>query len=216
MNPLPTVSQINNRILTVRGQKVILDTDLARLYGVPVKRLNEQLSRNLQKFPADFAFQLTVAEWAALRSQLAAVSLQPSGNQEELSNWSQIATSSRLRRGATYRPWAFTEHGALQAANVLNSRQAVRMSLFIIFRYWRLLPNPSAVKSVSTPSARKRVTKAKPSPVANERLYSIRISTPNTSQFVVCSGPPRRNPPARCGDRALPVRSLRLCVKESA
>ena len=93
MNPLPTVSQINNRILTVRGRKVILDTDLARLYGVPVKRLNEQLSRNLQKFPADFAFQLTVAERAALRSQLEAVSLQPSGNQEELSNWSQIATS---------------------------------------------------------------------------------------------------------------------------
>jgi len=60
---------------------VILDTDLARLYGVPVKRLNEQLSRNLQKFPADFAFRLIASEWAALRSQLEAVSAQPLGNQ---------------------------------------------------------------------------------------------------------------------------------------
>jgi hypothetical protein len=126
------VPDVDAIIVTVRGQKVILDSDLARLYGVPVKRLNEQLSRNLRKFPADFAFQLSAAEWAALRSQIVTAPTQASANHGVPSNWSQFATSSRLRRGAAYRPWAFTEHGAMMAANILNSDRAVEMSVYVI------------------------------------------------------------------------------------
>ena len=97
---------VQKRILTVRGLKILLDADLANLYGVSTKRLNEQFSRNRKRFPVDFAFQLTAQEFARIRSQVV--------DDEGLAlNWSQIATSSGRRRGATYRPWAFTEHGAL-------------------------------------------------------------------------------------------------------
>jgi hypothetical protein len=100
-------------IRTVRGHKVILDADLAQFYGVEVKRLNEQFRRNASKFPADFAFQLTSSEWDSLRSQNATL---------------------KIKRGEhrKYRPIAFTEHGALQAANVLNSKNAAAMSVFVI------------------------------------------------------------------------------------
>ena len=93
-------------IKTVRGQKVILDTDLAKIYGVATKRLNEQVKRNADRFPADFAFQLAPKEVAILRSQFA---------------------TSRLHGGRRYRPYVFTEHGAIMAATVLNSPRAVQM-----------------------------------------------------------------------------------------
>jgi hypothetical protein len=110
-------------ILTIRGHKVILDRDLAMLYGVEVKRLNEQVKRNRDRFPDDFAFQLTLQEVTDLKSQLAAASAQRSR--------SQIAT---LKRGHNikYHPYAFTEHGAIMAATVLNSSKAVEMSLFVV------------------------------------------------------------------------------------
>src|SRR5947199_10351420 len=92
----------------------MLDSDLARIYGVATKRLNEQFRRNRKRFPDDFAFQLTAKEVNSLRSQIATAS------QESPILRSQIATSSS-HGGRRYRPWAFTEHGALQAANVLNS-----------------------------------------------------------------------------------------------
>jgi hypothetical protein len=100
------------RILTIRDQKVVLDSDLARVYSVTTKRLNEQLRRNRKRFPEDFAFQLTAKEYESLRSQ--------------------IATSSRKHRGKAYRPWAFTEHGALQVANILRSDRAIAMSVYVI------------------------------------------------------------------------------------
>ncbi len=102
------------RILTIRAQKVILDSDLAAIYGVTAKRINEQVKRNAKRFPPDFLFQLTRQEAEnALRSR------------------SQIAT---LKRGQNikYLPFAFTENGAVMAANVLNSPQAVRMSVFVV------------------------------------------------------------------------------------
>jgi phage regulator Rha-like protein len=102
---------IEQRIYTIRGVRVILDSDLAALYGVPTKRLNEQYRRNRKRFPEDFAFQLTVKETNSLRSQ--------------------IATSSS-HGGRRYRPYAFTEHGALMAANILNSPRAVQMSIFVV------------------------------------------------------------------------------------
>jgi hypothetical protein len=114
------------RILTIRKQKVVLDADLARVYGVTTRRLNEQFRRNRKRFPADFAFQLSVEEYESLRSQSATAS----GRSQAM--WSQFATTSRKRRRKTHRPWAFTEHGALQVANILRSDRAIVMSVYVI------------------------------------------------------------------------------------
>ena len=118
---------IDNVIREIRGVRVILDSDLAALYGVTTKRLNEQFRRNRSRFPEDFAFQLTTEEAVRLRSQIATAS------QNVALLRSQSATLKRGRgQHRKYRPWAFTEHGALQAANVLNSTRAVKMSVFVI------------------------------------------------------------------------------------
>ena len=114
---------VRQRILTVRKQKVILDTDLASLYGVEVKRLNEQVKRNRDRFPLDFMFQLTADEFVGLQSQDIAV--------VGKNMWSQIATTSSKRRKSNP-PYAFTEHGAIMAATVLNSPRAVEMSVFVV------------------------------------------------------------------------------------
>lgn len=97
----------------------MLDVDLARLYGVPTKRLNEQIRRNTERFPVDFAFRLTADEWESLRSQFATFK----------------AGRGQHRK---YLPLAFTEHGALMAANVLSSRRAIEASLFVVRAFVRL------------------------------------------------------------------------------
>ena len=117
-NGMDVEKKIIHFIMVVRGEKVILDSDLAKLYGVETKRLNEQVRRNIAKFPADFMFQLTADEYKNLKSQ--------------------IATSSSGWGGRRKPPLVFTEHGALQAANVLNSDQANKMSVFIIRAFIRL------------------------------------------------------------------------------
>ena len=99
-------------IRTIRGQKVILDTDLARIFGVPTFRFNEAIKRNRERFPDDFLFQLTREEQESLTSQ--------------------IAMSKVGRGGRRTLPYAFTENGAIMAANVLNSPEAVRMSVFVV------------------------------------------------------------------------------------
>lgn len=129
MRPKKTVETL---ILTVRGHKVILDADLAELYGVATKRFNEAFKRNRQRFPDDFAFQLTAKEFETLRTPNSSQIAISSGDERAQPNWPQFATSSRKHRGAAYRPWAFTEHGALQAANILRSQRAVEMSLYVI------------------------------------------------------------------------------------
>ncbi len=108
--PLEVIAQ---RILLLRGQKVLLDTDLAMLYDVPTKRFNEQVRRNLERFPADFMFQLTGEEWAALRSQFAT-----------------LKTGRGQHR--KYLPYAFTEHGAIMAATILNSPRATEVSVYVV------------------------------------------------------------------------------------
>jgi hypothetical protein len=113
----PTLA-VESRVLILRHQRVILDVDLAQLYAVPVKRLNEQVRRNQERFPADFMFQLNSKEHEALRSQ--------------------IATSKKGRGGRRYTPFAFTEHGAIMAATVLNSERAVAMSVFVVRAFVRL------------------------------------------------------------------------------
>lgn len=125
-------------IVRVRGQRVILDTDLARLYGVNTKVLNQAVKRNAERFPEDFAFQLTAVEAENLRSQIVTSRLQDTDFIDKKDNWSQFVTSSRRHRASVYRLWAFTEHGALMAANILRSAHAVQMSVFVIRAFVRL------------------------------------------------------------------------------
>ena len=136
-----SITDFEDLIHEVREQKVILDTDLARIYGVTTKRLNEQVKRNQERFPADFAFQLTAEEVESLRSQFATSSRD---------NWSQTATAfpksavirsqiaTASKRNIRFRPVAFTEHGAIMAANVLNSTRAVQMSVFVVRAFLKM------------------------------------------------------------------------------
>src|SRR2546425_12091629 len=109
MKGLIPIERIERAIFLIRGQRVILDADLARLYGVPTFRFNEAFKRNRHRFPADFAFQLSSDEFSRLTSQIAMSNAQPADSLGHKS--SQAATSSR--GGRRHLPWAFTEHGAL-------------------------------------------------------------------------------------------------------
>lgn len=113
---IAVVEPVEPLLHELRGERIILDSDLARLYGVPTKRLNEQVRRNADRFPPDFCFQLEPEEVASLRSQ--------------------IATSSHGGRRTL--PYAFTEHGAIMAANVLNSPPAVQMSVFVVRAFLKM------------------------------------------------------------------------------
>ncbi len=114
MLPLETITQ---RIVVLRGQKILLDEDLAALYGVPTGRFNEQVKRNLARFPTDFMFQITDEEFVVLRSQFA---------------------TSRSWGGRRYMPFAFTEHGAIMAAMVLNSPRATEISVYVVRAFIQL------------------------------------------------------------------------------
>jgi len=113
----PTFS-VESRIHVLRHKRVILDTDLAELYGVAVRQLNQQVKRNRRRFPSDFVFQLSAKEQGVLRSQ--------------------IVISNKGSGGRRYSPYAFTEHGAIMAATVLNSERAVQMSVFVVRAFVRL------------------------------------------------------------------------------
>jgi hypothetical protein len=116
--PLPTPF-IERRIYFIRGQRVMLDADLAELYQVPTKRLNEQVKRNLRRFPEDFMFRLTNTEAKEL-------------------NRSQIATGLQKHRDPRLLPYAFTEHGVAMLSSVLNSERAVQMSILIVRAFVKL------------------------------------------------------------------------------
>jgi hypothetical protein len=138
MKTLKPKKPISSLIFNLRNQKVILDADLAELYGVPTKRLNEQVKRNADRFPMDFMFQLTAREFEHLKSQFATSSLELPQIEGVVPSWSQFATSSTRYRGAAYRPIAFTEHGAIMAATVLNSPEAVAMSVFVVRAFMQM------------------------------------------------------------------------------
>jgi hypothetical protein len=109
---------IERLILTIRGQKVILDRDLASLYDIPTFRFNEAVKRNRKRFPDDFMFQLTAEEFNFLTSQ--------------------IAMSKQGRGGRRTLPFAFTEHGVVMAANILKSERAIQMSVFVVRAFVRM------------------------------------------------------------------------------
>jgi hypothetical protein len=118
MKDLIPTERIEQAIFLIRGQKVMLDVDLAELYGVPTKAFNRAVKRNLERFPKDFMFQLTYQEVRALRCQ--------------------FGTSNKGRGGRRYLPYAFTEHGAIMAANVLNSQRAIEASVYVVRAFVRL------------------------------------------------------------------------------
>ncbi len=126
--PSPLLADLRNEIHLVRGERVMLDSALAKIYGVATKQLNQQLRRNRKRFPADFAFQLTPEEFANLRSQIATSRSKPPKAKANLR--SQIVTSSY--GGRRYLPWVFTEHGAIMLATVLNSEIAVDASVRVV------------------------------------------------------------------------------------
>ena len=117
MSGIVPIGTIQSSILLIRGQKVILDADLAELYDVPTKRLNEQVKRNIDRFPPDFMFQLNLKE-----------------KEEVVANCDHL---SRLKYSPSL-PYAFTEHGAIMAASVLNSPRAVEISVYIVRAFVRL------------------------------------------------------------------------------
>lgn len=120
--PTAPLASVESVIHTIRGERVILDADLAKLYGVPTKALNQAVRRNREKFPPDFLLELTNTE---------ASNLQRLRLQQDTISRSQIVT---LKHGKNVKhlPFAFTEHGAIMAANILNSPQAVQMGVFVV------------------------------------------------------------------------------------
>lgn len=116
MKQIIPIDYLQRRIFIIRGQKVMVDEDLANLYGVQTKRLNEQVRRNRSRFPSDFMFQLSISESKSLRSQ--------------------FATSNR--GGRRYQPFAFTEQGVAMLSTVLNSEQAIQTNIAIIRAFTRL------------------------------------------------------------------------------
>jgi hypothetical protein len=120
--PEPRADQISSRIVTVRGQRILLDSDLARLYGVKTSRLNEQVRRNRERFPPDFAFVLTSQELTNLMSHFAT------------SSWG----------GTRKMPLAFTEHRAIMAATVLTSSRAAEMAVYVVRAFVKLRQLPAS------------------------------------------------------------------------
>ncbi len=127
-----TIRHLEPLIYAIRDTRVMLDVDLARIYGVTTSGFNQAMKRNLDRFPEDFAFKLTFEEWETLRG----VSTK--------GNLSQIVTGSQKHRDPKKLPWAFTEHGALMAANILRSERAAEMSVFIIRAFVKLREHTAA------------------------------------------------------------------------
>lgn len=144
----PTTKQIDPLIRTIREHRVVLDADLAQLYGVSTKALNQAVKRNSERFPADFAFQLDWSEFDDLRSQIVISSPQTPEWMGKSGNRSQIVTGSQKHRDKRSLPWAFTEHGALMAANILRSERAVQMSVFVVRAFIRLREHVAANTAV--------------------------------------------------------------------
>ena len=152
MNDIQTIQSM---IYEIRGQRVMLDFDLAEMYGVETRRLNEQVKRNIERFPEDFMFQLTKGEHEILKSQIATSNL--SKNQNVAVSISQIATSKpKERRGGTQkRPYAFTENGVAMLSSVLRSPLAIQVNIgimraFTAFRHLATsLPKSDVVADVA-------------------------------------------------------------------
>ena len=172
---IASVEQIESQIFLIRGQKVMLDTDLAELYGVETGALNRAVKRNSERFPVDFMFQLTAEEFADLRCQIGISNMR-----------SQIATSNSPagRGGRRSHPYAFTEHGAIMAASVLNSPRAVEASVQVVRAFVQL----RQMLASNAELARKLV--------ALEKNYDIKFKAifEAIHQLMTPSDPNKKNP----------------------
>jgi hypothetical protein len=120
------IQSIQNRIYEIRGERVMLDFDLAQLYEVETKALNQAVKRNLKRFPEDFMFRLSLAKWQAMRSQTVTAS------EGTLPMRSHIVTASQSKRNTTVTPYAFTEQGVAMLSGILNSDKAINMNIAIM------------------------------------------------------------------------------------
>ena len=130
---MQVIRSIQNRIYEIRGERVMLDFDLAALYEIETKVLNQAVKRNIARFPKDFMFRLSREEWGFMQSQI--VTFEASGSEREENtpgNWSQIVTSSRKHRPKSALPYAFTEQGIAMLSGVLNSDKAINMNIAIM------------------------------------------------------------------------------------
>jgi phage regulator Rha-like protein len=125
MTDLISTEVIATKILIIRGKRVMLDRDLAKLYGVKVKRLNEQVKRNIKRFPGDFMFQLSWEEAESLRSQFATLN-------------KSSARASRRGKHVKYLPYVFTEHGVAMLSSVLNSERAIQVNILIMRAFTKI------------------------------------------------------------------------------
>ncbi|HUE02069.1 MAG TPA: ORF6N domain-containing protein [Bryobacteraceae bacterium] len=164
---------IEQRIYVIRGQKVMLDSDLAALYRVPTFRLNEAVKRNLDRFPEDFMFQLAKKETASLTSQ--------------------IAMSKRGRGGRRTPPYAFTEHGIAMLSSVLNSERAVQMNILIIRAFVKLREALAAHRDLARKIERLELTQKDQAHALTFVIEEIQNLDKKVSQeFRSLTAPPRR------------------------
>jgi RNA binding exosome subunit len=126
MNEMRIIKSIQNRIYEIRGERVLLDFDLAALYEVPTKVLNQAVKRNIKRFPKDFMFRLTSDEWREMWSQIVTTS------EEQTSMRSQFVTASQSKRNTKTTPYAFTEQGVAMLSGILNSDKAIAMNIAIM------------------------------------------------------------------------------------
>jgi phage regulator Rha-like protein len=120
------IKSIQNRIYEIHGQRVMLDFDLAALYEVPTKVLNQAVKRNIKRFPRDFMFRLTAAEWQDVRSQIVTT------YETSMTMRSQNVTASQSKRNTNITPYAFTEQGVAMLSGILNSDKAIAMNIAIM------------------------------------------------------------------------------------
>lgn len=118
MNEVITLDILQQKIFTIRNKRVMIDRDLAELYGVELKKLNQAVKRNIKRFPQDFMFQLTIDEWENLRSQF-------------------VTANSNISK-VRYLPYAFTEHGVTMLASVLNSEKAIEINVQVVRAFIQL------------------------------------------------------------------------------
>ena len=140
---LVPIEVIERKIYLLRGQKVMLDSDLANLYGVTTKRLNEQMRRNIKRFPEDFMFQLTPEEYEFLRSQIATLSWSQKGA-------AKIIAKHEWGKHRKYLPYAFTEQGVAMLSSVLNSKRAIDVNIRIMRTFVKLREMIATHKDLAT------------------------------------------------------------------
>jgi len=130
-----SANQLGQLIYEIRGHRVMLDRDLAKIYGVETRALNQAVRRNGDRFPKDFAFQISSNEWKNLRYQIGTLK---TGRRPEILRSQNVILKGGRGQHRKYLPYVFTEHGAIMAANVLNSQRAVQMSVFVVRAFLKM------------------------------------------------------------------------------